>query len=135
MTRVPHQVDTFFFLSGFLFMWPQLKSYSLNAATKLTPTSFTLKLYMMRWLRLTPMYFFVLMVRRVYIPKLKCPLFGDDKPSRIQQIYIYVFPAVGNGPDWHTGDLIQAADPTKGTPERDFCKEVRRNLCDARAVR
>jgi peptidoglycan/LPS O-acetylase OafA/YrhL len=86
-------VDSFFFLSGFLFMWPQLKAYSLNAETKLTSASFTLKVYTMRWLRLTPMYFYVLM------------------------IYIYVSPAWGNGPTWHSGMSTMKEEPK-------FCKEL-----------
>ena len=89
-------VDTFFFLSGFLFMWGQLKSYSLNDKTTETPCGFTGKLFLFRWLRLTPMYFFILM------------------------IYIYVFPDLGNGPDWHTGDLVEGS----GKSEKDFCKEA-----------
>ena len=51
----------------------------------------------MRFLRLTPMYLFTLM------------------------IYIYVFPLVGNGPDWMTGDMRQTK--SDGTVQ-DFCREA-----------
>ena len=46
-----------------------------------------------RFLRLTPMYLFVLM------------------------IYIYVFPLIGNGPDWHPGQ-------TDMPQEKEFCREM-----------
>eukprot|EP01052_Picozoa_sp_SAG31_P021520 SAG31_NODE_1669_length_7575_cov_2.213483_4_plen_460_part_00 len=90
-------VDSFFFLSGFLFMWPQLRSYSISDSTgpgtKMPPSKFYWKTLLLRYLRLTPMYLYVLM------------------------IYIYVNPGLGNGPHWHSGLSDMQEEPK-------FCKEL-----------
>jgi hypothetical protein len=65
-------VDTFFFFSGFLAFYSMLSAVTMvNSAGK-----FAYGAVLHRWCRLTPMYFFVLMV------------------------YIYLFPAMGDGPNW-----------------------------------
>ena len=88
-------VDTFFFLSGFLAMLSQLEKYSLSSGPDMPLCRFWGKAVLFRFLRLTPMYLFVIM------------------------IYIYVFPLVGNGPTWHPGmeDLFEPK-------MKEFCREM-----------
>jgi peptidoglycan/LPS O-acetylase OafA/YrhL len=90
-------VDSFFFLSGFLAMLSQLEKYSLGDGKRLSPCKYWGQAMMYRFLRLTPMYLFTLM------------------------IYIYVYPQFGNGPNWMTGDLRQTKPD--GTVQ-DFCREA-----------
>eukprot|EP01043_Picozoa_sp_COSAG02_P007788 COSAG02_NODE_239_length_27693_cov_31.385700_13_plen_432_part_00 len=88
-------VDTFFFLSGFLAMLSQLEKYSLSSGPDLPLCRFWGKAVLFRFLRLTPMYLFVLM------------------------IYIYVFPMIGNGPEWHPG-MEDLYEPKM----KEFCREM-----------
>lgn len=69
-----NSVDTFFFLSGFLATWQLLEKVK-----GANPWKFVKGVLIHRYLRLTPLYFMVLM------------------------IYIYVFPSVGNGDHFGTG--------------------------------
>jgi peptidoglycan/LPS O-acetylase OafA/YrhL len=97
VTRVPHQVDTFFFLSGFLATWQMLEK-----VVGANPWKFVKGVLIHRYLRLTPLYFMVLMV------------------------YIYLFPVIGNGDHFGTGaDMhrrLQASEGP-GTPVEDFCQK------------
>lgn len=90
-------VDSFFFLSGFLAMLSQLEKYSLGEGKRLSLCKYWGQAMMYRFLRLTPMYLFTLM------------------------IYIYVYPQFGNGPNWMTGDERQTK--SDGTVQ-DFCREA-----------
>ena len=80
-------VDTFFFFSGFLAFYSMLTSVvafpSKNSTSWDTPSKavlnslkYTYAVVVHRYMRLTPMYFFILMV------------------------YMHVWPAIGNGPNW-----------------------------------
>jgi peptidoglycan/LPS O-acetylase OafA/YrhL len=84
-------VDTFFFFSGFLAFYSMLTSILTQKME--TPKTFaigsakwTYAAVLHRYMRLTPMYFFLLMV------------------------FMYILPSLGDGPDWKSS--IEGSGPT-----------------------
>lgn len=92
-------VDTFFFFSGFLAFYSMLTSIlsqEMNGAKDFAIKSikWSWAVFIHRYMRLTPMYFFLLM------------------------FFTHIFPAIGDGPNWKEG--IESGGPTGGVT---FCKK------------
>ena len=98
-----NSVDTFFFLSGFLATWAMLEKYIRPPGSKpMAALKFVQGTCIHRFLRLTPLYAVVLM------------------------IYIYIYPIIGNGPDFGDGErqrrMLQDGGGS-GADTENFCQK------------
>jgi len=80
VTDAPFSVDTFFWLGGFLFAYLSIRKFDKMSLTKFA--SFTPFIYIIRWLRLTPVVMFGLCMAWKVLPQ----LLGDETPVAIAEI-------------------------------------------------